>query len=131
MFLTAAVMRFGKDRTAEFSVLGHLPILHYRAQEQTVHYLLIKQIPLSVNPDYLFTTEEISYGSGDLFILPTDGLTEVHNIHGEEFGIERIEQILKSFYYQQPEMLYITIINEVNNYGTQHDDQTLMIVRCY
>jgi hypothetical protein len=48
----------------------------------------------------------------------------------EEFGINRIEELLKQNSSQQLDKLFDLIINEVNQHGPQFDDQTLMIICC-
>ena len=130
MFLTASAIRFNENKTAEFSVAGHLPILHYRAHSHSIQYLTIKQIPLSVQPDYKFSTETVSFESGDVFLFLTDGLTEVSNAKDEEFELERIEALLLRNASQPIEELFQTIITEIHQHGPQRDDQTMMIVRC-
>ncbi len=130
MFLTASAIVFEDNNTAEFTVAGHLPILHYQATSGLVQHLLIKQIPLSVKPDYTFKTEKVGYRSGDIFLLLTDGITEVTNQQNEEFDIKYIEEIIVQNHSQQPEVVFTKIVNEIVNHGPQHDDQTLMIIRC-
>jgi len=130
MFLTASAIRFDESKTAEFTVIGHLPILHYQAHSNSIQHLLIKQIPLSVQPDYQFKTRKVNFRSGDTFIFLTDGLTEVLNSQNEEFGINRIEELIIQHHSQQIELLFNKIIDEINQYGPQRDDQTLMVIRC-
>ncbi|RMH81523.1 MAG: serine/threonine-protein phosphatase, partial [Calditrichaeota bacterium] len=56
MFLTCACLRFYPDGRTEYSVAGHLPILHYRAGSAQVEQLTLRQIPLAVQADYPFAT---------------------------------------------------------------------------
>lgn len=130
MFLTASALRFDETKTAEFTVIGHLPILHYQAHSNSVQHLLIKQIPLSVRSDYQFKTKKVNFKSGDTFLFLTDGLTEVLNSQHKESGIKRIEELLIQYNSQQIDILFDKIIDEINEYGPQRDDQTLMIIRC-
>jgi len=130
MFLTASAICFNENKTAEFAIAGHLPILHYQVHSNSVQHLHIKQIPLTVKSDYLFKTKIVNFKSGDIFLFLTDGLTEVANSQNEEFGIKRIEELLIQNHSQQPDTLFTKIMNEINNYGPQHDDQTLLIIYC-
>ncbi len=131
VFLTASTIRFDKNNTAEFSVAGHLPILHYQASNRSVQHLTIKQIPLCTKPDYEFITKTVNFAPGDLFIFLTDGLTEVHNSKDEEFGLSRIEEIVTEYNSKPIDLLFDIIVNEVQKHGPQRDDQTLMIIRCF
>jgi serine phosphatase RsbU (regulator of sigma subunit) len=130
MFLTASAICLYENKTAEFTVAGHLPILHFQAHSNSVQHLLIEQIPLTVKPDYLFKTKKVNFESGDIFLFLTDGLTEVSNSRNEEFGIKRIEELLIQNHSQQPDTLFNKIMNEIQNHGPQYDDQTLLIIYC-
>lgn len=130
MFLTCAGIRFSGDQTAEFSVAGHLPILHYRAQSGSIEQLRGKQIPLSVQADYRFTTQQVSYSPGDCFALVTDGLSEAADQKDNEFGLERIENLLRENQQQPLEKLFDIVLAAVNDHGPRKDDQTLMFIRC-
>jgi serine phosphatase RsbU (regulator of sigma subunit) len=130
MFLTCAAIRFSGNQTAEFSVAGHLPILHYRAQSGSIEQLREKQIPLSVQADYRFATQEVSYSPGDCFALVTDGLSETTNQKDKEFGLERIESLVRENQQQSLEKLFEIVLAAVNDHGPRKDDQTLMFIRC-
>lgn len=131
MFLTCACIRFSGNRAAEFSVAGHLPILHYRAQPGSVEQLILKQIPLSVKADFQFITDEVNYSPGDLFVLLTDGLIEVTNRKDKEFGLERFQEIILQNRRQPLNELFDAILKEINQHGAKKDDQTLMLIRSH
>lgn len=130
MFLTCACIRFNESQTAEFSLAGHLPILHYRAESASLERLRISQIPLSVKPDYEFTSREAAYSSGDWFALLTDGLIEVVDAKDREFGLERLEKLVLENPSQPPEQLFETALAEIKRHGAQTDDQTFLVIRC-
>jgi serine phosphatase RsbU (regulator of sigma subunit) len=67
--------------------------LHYRHQTRTVERLGMEQFPVGLIPaaEYRAATR---YGSGDVFLMLTDGIVEVANASEEEFGLERVEQLL-------------------------------------
>ncbi len=129
MFITCACMRFFADESAEYSVAGHLPILHYSAKEASINHLHIKQIPITAKPDYNYVSKKVKINSGDLFVLLTDGLVEVGTLKTDEFGMERIEKLLVENVNLPLEDLFEKIISEINNYGRQRDDQTLLLIR--
>lgn len=131
MFLTAAAIQFHPSKnSAEFSIAGHLPILHYQASAQSIRHLMIKQIPLSVKLDYAFKTETISYEKGDVFLFLTDGLTEAINSDKEEFGLQQIEALLIQNQSLSPKQMFEVVLKEVQQHGEQRDDQTMLVVRC-
>ena len=91
MYATLACMRFTDASTAEFSLAGHLPILHYRSKERVIHQLRNQHFPLGMFDNADYGSQTVKFGPGDIFVLLTDGLTEVENESGEEFGHRQIE----------------------------------------
>lgn len=130
MFLTLAAFRFTSEKKAEFSVAGHLPILHYRAATRDIEHLTCKQIALALKKKYAFVTKSVSFASGDVFVLLTDGLVEVSDKRGKEFSLERIETLMLQNRSLDSKALFEHILNAVNDYGPQRDDQTMLIIRC-
>lgn len=130
MFLTVSAIKFNSHNTAEYTVAGHLPVMHFQAAAKKIIYHSQKQIPLSVKTDFRFSTQKIDYNKGDIFIFLSDGLTEVRNKAGNEYGLEPVEQIILQRNQQSLNEIYTTIINDVKSFGNQHDDQSLMLIRC-
>jgi cytochrome c oxidase subunit IV len=130
MFVTCAGLRFTEGDSVEFSVAGHLPILHFRKKEGVVDELLLKQIPVGIEEKYRFSTATVSWSENDLFAIVTDGLTEVADKRKSEFGLEGIKTILKETADQPLFSIFETVISAVRKHGKQRDDQTLLLVRC-
>ena len=130
MFITCAFIRLLPDKTAEYSIAGHLPILHFNAQEAKISQLSIKQIPITAKRDFQYMSKKVNINSDDVFMLLTDGLTEVVNSENEEFGIERIEDLLVDNINLSAHKLFSKLLAEIRNYGQQRDDQTMLLIRC-
>ncbi len=70
--------------------------------------------------------------SGDMLLLFTDGVTEAMNTHREEFGEERLVEILKAHCDKPASELIAQIIAETSRFqpeGEQHDDITLVCMK--
>ena len=70
--------------------------------------------------------------TGDFFFLYTDGLTETFSPSGEEFGIERLVQILQTNLNQTPSGLLSKIEENLVSFRgeiTPEDDVTLMMIQ--
>jgi serine phosphatase RsbU (regulator of sigma subunit) len=69
---------------------------------------------------------------GDLLALYTDGITEAANDRGEEFGEEKLVQMLRRHRDQPCQAAVASIANEVCalSPGNQQDDITLILARC-
>src|SRR5207247_3639887 len=77
MFATFAGLRFDGTSELQFSVAGHLPILHYRAETSALDEVSIAQVPLAMFEESSFSDARVGCAAGDLFVILTDGLTEV------------------------------------------------------
>ncbi|MCP5062849.1 MAG: serine/threonine-protein phosphatase [Ignavibacteriae bacterium] len=130
MFLTTSLIQFNPNGYAEYLVAGHLPIIHYKSDQNTIEELHTKQIPISVKSDFKFVSEIASYKSGDLFILLSDGITEVFNKKNNEFGISRVKSIIMENVHLSISELLNLILSESSKYGKQLDDQTIIITKC-
>src|SRR5215469_8712407 len=93
-FVTAAYLFLDLEtRKASYSAAGHPPLLHYRAAERSIHDVVENGLILGVMPFASYQSRELTLGPGDRFLLYTDGVIEA-NQRGEEFGEERVKQIL-------------------------------------
>jgi serine phosphatase RsbU (regulator of sigma subunit) len=59
----------------------------------------------------------------------TDGISEVPNAKDEEFGLMRLEHLLRQNAAQPLPQLCKLIMDEVKGHGAQQDDQTLLLFR--
>ena len=95
-YVTAAAVRIERPRQEiVYSVAGHnAPMLLKSA-------LGIDEIVMNSPPisnwisDFSYTDRAIGYSKGDILVLLTDGVTESRNAAGEQFGIERVEEVLR------------------------------------
>jgi sigma-B regulation protein RsbU (phosphoserine phosphatase) len=59
----------------------------------------------------------------------TDGLTEVFDSNGKEFGLERIKDVLAATHDRPLPEIEDAILSAVRGFGPQEDDQTLLLIR--
>ena len=129
MFVTAAFIRFHNTSEAEFACAGHLPILHFSRKTGKASHLHMKQLPVALKPDHLFQTEKISYSPGDLFVLLTDGITEIEDENRHEIGLEHLEKLLADMLDLPPIEILTQSFSSLRNYGPQKDDESLLLIR--
>ena len=129
MFVTAAFMRFDHSRTAQWALAGHPPILHYIKDEERVEQIESPSPPLGILDTIKYDAFDIAFAPGDLFVILTDGLTEVFDQDEEVFGIEPIVDIITAMADQPLAALERAILDAVRAFGQQDDDQTLLLVR--
>lgn len=75
---------------------------------------------------------EVEFRTGDLFVAFTDGLIEAHSPSGEEFGEDRLCNVLKSCAHLTPTEIETEVLQTVKNWiggAEQEDDLTLVILK--
>ena len=128
-YVTFACLRCGEGGKVEYALAGHEPILHYHARTKAVTPLAMSQFPLGLFAHATFTSGVVEVEPGDILTLLTDGLLEVTNAAGEEFGQARIADILLQNAARPLPDLTERIFTAVARHGPQQDDQTLVLVR--
>lgn len=119
-----------------YSRAGHCPLLVYNAVKDRAEYLKDKGIALGMvkNRSYsnFIEANEFDYSKGDIMVLYTDGITEAKNAKGEEFGYDRLMEILlevKTFEPKQIQEHLIRRLYEFSGTSNINDDYTTMIVK--
>ncbi|HUK12956.1 MAG TPA: PP2C family protein-serine/threonine phosphatase [Thermoanaerobaculaceae bacterium] len=111
---------------------GHvLPfILH---ADGAIEYLRTGGMVLGPSPDATYRRGFAQLDPGEALVLYTDGITECHHhASGEEFGISRLQTIVRRHAHRKAEEIVQTIFQATSRYAgdaTPEDDQTVVIVR--
>jgi hypothetical protein len=128
-YVTFACVQGREGRKVEYALAGNGPILHYRARSKTVARLAMEQFPLGLFANAKFESGEIEIEPGDILALMTDGLPETTNAADEEFGFDRIGEIVVRNAEGSLAALADKLFTEIRRYGAQTDDETLLLVR--
>jgi serine phosphatase RsbU (regulator of sigma subunit) len=129
MFVTFAAVRCNGASDLQFTLAGHLPILHYRSATNTVDEVSILQLSLAMFPECSFKAADVPCAPGDLFVVLTDGLTEVFDAADREFGLERVKSLIRENALAPLDTLEERLLAAVRAHGPQLDDQTLLLIR--
>jgi sigma-B regulation protein RsbU (phosphoserine phosphatase) len=103
--------------------------LHYRGPTRDVARLAMEQFPLGLMPGGRYSSQRVTYAPRDVFLLLTDGISEVPDANDEEFGLDRLAQLLTHNAAQPLPRLWDLIMDDVKRHGVQQDDQTLLLLR--
>ena len=85
---------------------------------------------LGLLPDSTFEAKEFSFSRGDRVILFTDGLEEALNENGEEFGINRFQEVVRESQSREIEEVPNFLLSEVQKFSGKAprvDDQTCIV----
>ena len=116
-------------RTLTFTNAGHNPPLLVRANGECVRLEAGGSV-LGAFPNARFAEEQIQLEHGDRLVLFTDGLTEACDPSGEQFGEQRLIELLCEQRNQTAEDLNETLFNAAGEFcgNSFRDDAALMIV---
>ncbi len=129
MFATVGVLHW-TGRIFNLALAGHPPLLHYVQSCGEVREYPALDLPLGILPHQTFRSMEVVCQTGDIFVLLTDGLTEVFDRSGREMGIAPLKEALGRSASQELPGLFSSMRATALNFGKQDDDQTMLIVRC-
>ena len=89
-------------------------------------------VPLGMFREAEFEAGEILMASCDLLVCYSDGITEAQAASGEEFGEERLRDVVETCREEPIESIRERVFEAVRGWseGTPEDDMTLMVVRC-
>ena len=112
-----------------FTNAGHNPPLLARSNGECVRLDAGGSV-LGAFPNHAFAQEQIELRAGDRLLLFTDGLTEAIDECGEQFGEERLVQLLTDHRTRSVEDLKEIVFTAVNEFCSNsfRDDAALMVV---
>ena len=117
--------------TLEFHAPGQGPILLYRAATGEVERMLPTSFPLGAFPlDALKAPRQLALAPGDLVALVSDGIFEWPSASDEEFGVPRVEALLREHHALPASQLALRIREQAAAFGAaQADDVTIVLLR--
>ena len=94
MYATFTGFRLGADGSVYYALAASPPILHWHAGQRSLSHLEEEQFPLGLLPVPAFDGQRMQTAPGDLLVVATDGILEVSNRGEEEFGVERLKDVI-------------------------------------
>jgi len=133
MYATFTGLRLNTDGQVFYGMAGSPPLLHWSADRKSIARIEEQQFPLGLLPVSEFPASSLTMCSGDIVVIPTDGILEVTSEiranRDVEFGCDALEAIIAGHADSPLPELAATILTAVRKYGRQFDDQTLLLVR--
>lgn len=129
-YATLVVGRAWPDGKVEYVSAGHLPLLHVSAAGVCAREAT--GVPLGMFCGTAFAVCELTLAPNDMLFLFTDGLTELFNAAGDEYGVRRVESLAQRHSTSRPEDLISACLAEMRSFAgdaKQKDDLTLLALR--
>jgi phosphoserine phosphatase RsbU/P len=88
-------------------------------------------MPVGIFGDTQFSCTSFQFQVGDIFVAYTDGITEAENRPGEQWGVRRLENLLRSSGSAASGQVIRRILDEVSAFANgqpQRDDMTVVVM---
>ncbi|MBN2542922.1 SpoIIE family protein phosphatase [bacterium] len=110
---------------------GHNPPLLFSGENE-IKTLTEGGIVLGAFPDFAYIEGNVKIEPGDVVLLYTDGVTETMDQNEEEFGEERLINVVRKCLGLSPSEISETVMDELQEFsegGIQEDDITIVILK--
>jgi sigma-B regulation protein RsbU (phosphoserine phosphatase) len=94
LYATGAFIRVADDGGIDYVSAGHPPLLLCR-KDGSVESLAATGMPIALIPGELWEGGTTRLATGDSLLLYSDGLIELRDDAGEEFGVDRVADVLR------------------------------------
>jgi phosphoserine phosphatase len=116
-----------------YASAGHGPMLFYKCGSDKFEAVAATSLPLGIveETDYSETVEH-DFVSGDFAVILTDGFSEAANSQREEFGVQRIAELLREHRNLPAAEMIEKLCTAVDAFTTgqpQADDLTAVIIK--
>ena len=108
---------------------GHNPAFLIREGE--VETLGASSVPLGMLPGASYSEYGLTLAPDDLLLAYSDGLTEACNERGEDFGVDRLRELLSELRHLPPEEVGDRILRDVDRFlgdARPGDDLSLVVI---
>lgn len=129
MFVTVAVLQGDGTNRIRFASAAHPPVLQYQRQSREVVEHPPCDAPLGLLDGQQFSESAIESLPGDVFLILTDGLSEVFDRHGKELGLDPIKSAFATHAELPLPDLLARLQELARDFGAQNDDQTILLAR--
>jgi sigma-B regulation protein RsbU (phosphoserine phosphatase) len=137
MFISMAYLILDHHRDSiTLARAGHDAPLLYKQQSQTVTPVKSPGMVVGIDSGNVFDRITVDFAISlerdDCLVLYTDGVTEALNAEGDEFGVDRVIQVVRARANDGAQAIVKKIIQDVRDFTgslPQNDDITLIAIR--
>ena len=129
-FATFAMTRISPEGEVRAVNAGHLPLL-VRRLDGSVEEIVSSGLPLGILEAATYTESLTHLEPGEFLVLFTDGVTEAEDPDEEEFGVDRVKEIVTGLAEPTADGLCDALLQAVDEHlrgCLLQDDSTLLVV---
>lgn len=130
-FVTASLLSIGSDEIT-YASAGHSPILIYRPEKDEFEEFNPEGVAMGIVDGFAFEKISLELNPGDIALMYTDGLNEAMNVDKEQFGYERIKDIIKNHAKESAEEIVEALFKATEEHSKgrdQFDDTTIIAIK--
>jgi serine phosphatase RsbU (regulator of sigma subunit) len=128
-----AVVCTPRSPRVELLSAGHGPLFVYWLREDRFDSMNAQGLPLGLMPDLASEPPKLlEFSPGDILVLTTDGFFEWADASGQEFGVKRLESVVRGLRDRHPAEIISGLYKAVIEFsgGTkQADDLTAVVIK--
>lgn len=121
-----------QDASLVYVNAGHNPPLFYQAATGSLTPLTRTGMAMGVNIHANYTEARLVMAPGDFILMYTDGITDAINIHGQEFGMSGIEQVLLAQSQGSADQIMLALEQALHDFcgeSLPFDDVTMVLLK--
>ena len=121
-----------RSRRLKYINCGHNPALLLRSARSEVQWLHAACTPIGLSSELNCTLEDIALAPSDILACYTDGVTEASDAAGQEFGTERLLNVVRKHSSSTPREICDGLYRPVAEFTRRDsldDDLTVMVVK--
>jgi phosphoserine phosphatase RsbU/P len=134
-YVTAAYLYVDMERaTVNYGGAAHPPLVQWRSRTKCADECVENGLMLGPFSTATYSATTFPLEEGDRIVLVTDGIIEAKDSSNEEFGMERLREIVQSHHALPIGPFSDTVINELTRWSaegvgpSQSDDITLLAI---
>ncbi len=134
LFITFLIIALdpGKNELV-FANAGHGPVLHYHQKQDQFTTLDATGLPVGVLEKNRYPpSQTVPLDAGDCLLLLTDGAFELRNAEDEQFGVERLKQLIRENCRRSAQEIVETLRHAISVFNPDKlppDDITLLVLK--
>jgi serine phosphatase RsbU (regulator of sigma subunit) len=115
---------------------GHVPVIYFNSKTDTLQSIESRGLGLCISDPAEFKSQleeiKIPFRAGDIFVIYSDGLTDIQNQNAEDFGEHRLVDAIRKVTSHTADQIGRTIINTAETFaagGKRFDDMTVCVLK--
>lgn len=119
-------------KTLFYTNAGHNPAIIYEPATDRFDFIKSNAKPPGIFPDQLYVSGTYRFSPGRIFVLYSDGITESINEREEEFGVDRLLEVIRTSQTKPAAEITEAILGAVGIFTgdlEQFDDITLVVIK--